>query len=269
MNPGCEAAIYNNTSTSSSCTLPTTSKPKLDSSTGYSLKYLRNDFKYYSTPLVLDVVGDPYPEIFVLSPLGSEICSPTDIFAELRALQLVNGQLQDLWTLSLPAFPRLTGIGQIAVAKVPNTNESIICAYTTLDQFLCADAASGATLFVQNRAGIDYCLNLYPRFSSIAIEKISQSSDDLFILTTEAVYKYDPQLRSASLYCSIPSASVDILAMPYAADIDGDGQAELLYLNCVYSSTNCSQLWCGVDPPAAGCFTTAIANMDDDPYAEV
>eukprot|EP01102_Stenamoeba_stenopodia_P002996 TRINITY_DN12933_c0_g1_i1.p1 TRINITY_DN12933_c0_g1~~TRINITY_DN12933_c0_g1_i1.p1 ORF type:complete len:845 (+),score=154.32 TRINITY_DN12933_c0_g1_i1:64-2598(+) len=251
------------------CTTPFASTPKLNNNSNFYLKYYRSDFIYYSNPIVMDVVGDPHPEIFVVSSTGTEACSPADLYGDLRALHLVNGQLQDLWTLSLPSL-HIGSIGHIAIAKVPNSNnEAIICGHTTQNQLLCVDARNGIVLFAQNTTN-DYCNFFIVRFSALAIEKLSRSSDDLFILVTDAVFKYNPQQHSVSLFCDMSSDTNPAwMLMPHAADLDGDGQAELLYQNCVYSSINCSQLWCGYYPPPTFGFTTAIANMDDDSYAEI
>jgi len=59
--------------------------------------------------------------------------------------------------------------------------------------------------------------------------------------------------------------------MPHAVDIDMDGNAELVFSSCVYSSTPpCSVKWCA-NPgfPPLEFVGTAVVNVDSDPMGEV
>jgi len=213
-----------------------------------------------STPVVADVNGDSYPEVFVLDGYGSANA--------LTALQLVSGSFQLMWQQrSVLAF------SHIAVARVPNTpNSWIVCSLSDYTVMSCFDALTGSLVFTQPFAGgVDLSTpNIYGVFSAVAIESLFPSDPNIYILVPTRVFKYS-FVGGVSTYCDIPfSQSMEI---PFAMDIDLDGNSELFYSNCIYSSLPpCAIIWCDTyfnknagDPGV----TSAVANMDADPEGEV
>jgi len=161
---------------------------------------------------------------------------------------------------------------QIAVAKVPNTNDSIVCSFKTYSTFFCADATNGSILFVQDVFG-PLMLNICATpasFSAIAIERLFDSSPDIFVLVQSGIFRYDPIVKNVTLHCTLPPFT-NKFSMVHAADIDSDGVAEVFYLNCVYSGLNCSKLWCASAALFNNAFGTssAVGNLDLDPEGEV
>jgi len=94
-------------------------------------------------------------------------------------------------------------------------------------------------------------------------------SDNIYILAPGGVYQFNSLSGVLVLHCSIPATTSD--QIPHAVDLDLDGNAELIYRECVYSSVPpCSLLWCASpNYPASISVGTAVVNIDSDPQGEV
>jgi len=222
-----------------------------------------------SVPVVLDVVGDPRPEIFLsyFKPPSIPQCSLSST-GYLVALHVVNGSLVPLWELTqLRTLP----FSHLAVSKVPNTiNEAIVCAFnSTGTGFFCADATTGAVLLTQNMAALNQCHPQVSTWSALSIERLFPDEVDpsLFIIVQSQVFRYDSVTRTTSFRCAIPWTT-NAIDIPFAIDIDLDGTAELFSQNCVYRASDCSLLWCS--SPSLVWVFPAVANIDTStPEAEV
>jgi len=213
-----------------------------------------------SVPLVLDVVGDARPEIFLsyYKALPNPQCL-SGATGFVVALHVVNGTLVPLWEITeLYTLP----YSHLAVSKVPNTNEAIVCAFNSSGtSFFCADAATGVILLTQNMTALYQCYPQVSTWSAISIERFFPDEVDssLFIIAQSRVFRYDSATRTTSFHCGIPwtNGAIDI---PFAIDIDLDGTAELFSQNCVYKATDCSLLWCS--SPSVRWVFPGVANID-------
>jgi len=161
----------------------------------------------------------------------------------------------------------LPSIQNTAIARVPNTNNFILCAFNSANQWFCVDPINGEVLFTRNFTNNDvYCLK-NTLVSSMAIESLFPNDPSLYIIALSDIYRYD-STRGLSYYCSLP-VRLQAARTPYGADLDLDGVAEIIYGNCIYRASDCSVIWCG--PPWVGNgITTAFANFDSvDPQPEV
>jgi len=193
-------------------------------------------------PIVLDVVGDSNPEIFLNYAQLPPIPQCTEIYTGVAtALHVANGSLVQLWEITaLKTLP----YSHLAVSKVPNTNEAIVCGFNSSGtSFFCADATNGYILLTQNLTS--QCRGAPSSWSALTIERLFPDAVDssLFIIALSQVYRYNSTTRTVSFHCEIPwnPVAVDI---PFAMDIDLDGTAEILSQNCVYNASDCSVLWC-------------------------
>jgi len=211
----------------------------------------------------MDVTGDNIPEIFIMDWLGQHgTC--VNGFGNLRALQRTGSTLSQVWVSPLI----VNSYSAAAIAHVPNTSITIICAVLdTLTAFGCFNAATGNTVFTQpipnNCPGVG---SHYAVTSGLAIEKLySNDPNNIYILSSGMVFRLDATL-TPTLNCSISYSG--FFQMPFAMDIDLDGIAEIFFDNCVYRA-DCTLYWCTPTPPASiGC-SSAVANMDADPFGEV
>jgi len=211
-----------------------------------------------SLPVVADVIGDPHPEVFFVVQ--------NDVKSYVQSLRYNNvSNTFNLTTWS--TLPTQVDYGSVAVAKVPTTNNWLLC-YLNQQRVFCADAATGVQLF-SYLTGYTIAPKNDSVRSSISVDRLFASQpNDLYVLGLAKIYKYNT--TGASFYCDIQY--LDALIVPHAIDINLDGDAEIFYNNCVFFPTNCSIWWCAptVANFANGDFvTSAVANMDDDPYGEV
>jgi len=207
-------------------------------------------------PITADVTGDSHPEIFFLNDVRGN--------RSLVALHFTSGSLQLLWQ----QYNYYYLLNQMAVAKIPNTNRWMICGFVSLRKnasnvanITCTDAATGAVMFtIPTNSSLSAGSFLY----SLSIERLYQSDpNNIFILVLSQVFKYN-STHGVSHYCDIPSKPDAMI--PHAADLDLDGNSEMIFGQCVYSSLNCTQLWCA----ANSTLFTAVANLDtNDPEGEV
>jgi len=246
-------AISSAKATVSSCTLQT-ALPFGRFSTlyqKYSYRY-DNSADTASLPVVADVTGDLYPEIFFVT--GNP--------AHLVAIHLVSGlSFQQLWKQTA-----LQGT-HVAVAKIPNTSNWLLCALENLTTLTCFDPVTGTKSFSQS---ITLPSGTFGQYSAVAIESLFQNDpNNIFILAPNRVFKYN-STAGVSLYCDIIVPTIGF-QLPFAVDIDLDGISEIFYSDCVFKATDCSKIWCGSfssNPPDRG-VASAVANMDADPEGEV
>jgi len=200
----------------------------------------------------MDVVGDTRPELFVI-PFGGLKMN------YMQSFQFRNGSLELLWEQ-----PDFWGVFNPALAKVPHTNITMICGLRkTFAAVICVNAATGSFLSSHSIP------LMASNFGGISIEKIFPNSDDLYVLVDHSVLRFDSKNYALNYYCNITYPSIGGF-IAHAADVDLDGVAEFIFGKCVYSA-NCTLRWCSNStlPPSSFGFFTGVANMDDDPQAEV
>jgi len=110
------------------------------------------------------------------------------------------------------------------------------------------------------------------RLSAVAVERLFQSNpNEIFILAPSRVFRYDLSSGVVSVHCNLTYSKK--LEIPYAVDINLDGDAEILTANCVYSSiAPCAPLWCAsgfLFNLISNGVSSAVANLDADPEGEI
>jgi len=223
------------------------------------VKYQYDASTKHSDPIVADVTGDPHPEIFFVNSDGSLI-----------ALYFVNttgtGTFQRLWQPLSPSFIwTWSPVVSVAVSKVPNTNQWILCGIADDNQNLyCVDASNGTKLL---SLPLKVTIN---DVSAVSIERLFQSdTNNVFIITPSGVFQYN-STSGGSVHCYFPNLSGSTQyrgTIPHAVDINLDGNAEIFLGGCMYSPFNCSRLYCATSSDHV---ITAVANIDTrDPDGEV
>jgi len=247
------------------CTITNATSFAFGSNSSLYTKYNYANVKSLTLPVVMDVVGDPYPEIFfVRSTSTVNPCAyPTGPLTALHYDPITN-DLTPLWqtSFSVPAYI------QHAVARVPNSNRAIVCGFYDNVQVFCSDASTGALIFRQPVSDFCILMNVY---GGVAIQRLFSASNDLFIIVSGKIYRYFAATSTSALYCNL-NPLISYLLLPYAADINNDGIEEIFYGNCVISALNCLNIWCINIPSGfqlASAITSAVANLDSDPQAEV
>ena len=240
------------TSASQPCTNPTpfTFGPSSQLQVRYSLLLNHSG----SLPLVADVTGDQYPELFFVVA-GNP--------AQVQSLSY--DQTLDDFLITNRSLPTGVDFSSLALAKVPNSIW-IVCGIN-VGKVFCGDATTGVRTLNDPLRG--YTLKNDALRSSVSIDRLFKNEpNNVYVLAPAVIYRYNSS--GPSFYCNI--TYLDALVVPIAIDIDLDGDSEIFYNNCVYSPYTCTELWCAAITAnfSNGDFvTSAVANMDADPYGEV